>query len=146
LKPVRLGRKNKYKTLDSLDTVVIELRGLSFGELVESGFDGRTLVRAKEDGEWKLMLGPGSLMRVSQRRIQCRETEYHPEGSFGQSFPHLTTAPSVGCARTRTVIPGDDMVVADPVGVERMSHLFLDERGGRQCPQLRLLHPPGLAS
>jgi hypothetical protein len=91
LKPVKLGRKKTYKTLDSLDTVVIELRGHSYEELVESGLDGRKLVRTNEDGTWKLMLAPGSLMRVSQEWHQCQTMQCLPP-----SFLHFPLIPSHG--------------------------------------------------
>lgn len=105
-KAVRLGRKNKYKTLDSLDTVVIDLQGYTFGELVESGLDGRKLVRTKEAGGWKLMLGPGSLMRVSQR-FELSGTVYSKVASRAS----FTTIPAQSWPRDRrTVVPCSRMM------------------------------------
>jgi hypothetical protein len=59
------------KALSALDTIVLTV---SSGDGVEGGargLDAASVVRTTEDGPRKLLLGPGTLFRVSARGTQC---------------------------------------------------------------------------
>lgn len=44
---------------------MIQLPDMTYDELLRSGFSPESLVRTTREGRWKLVLGPGALLRVS---------------------------------------------------------------------------------
>lgn len=69
-----------------LGFVVVQLPDMPYHQLLRSGFSPESLVRTTREGRWKLVLGPGALLRVSLAVVVVvprtdtageREADYH---------------------------------------------------------------------
>jgi hypothetical protein len=63
-KGIEFDDEEDHKAI-GLGFVVIQLPDMPYDQLLQSGFSPESLVRTTREGRWKLVLGPGALLRVS---------------------------------------------------------------------------------